>query len=90
MITEMDILLMYMMDLVAMDAEIRDLGDEDILEVWLTHGLPDGAADVDQIGVLKSIAEDVEEYNRIRRVYEELAGDNADDALLASLGDNWW
>lgn len=89
MITDIDILLIYMMDLVAMDAKIRDLGDEDILEVWLTHGLPDGATDVTQIGVLQSIAEDVEEYSRIRRVYGELV-DNADDALLASLGDNWW
>lgn len=89
MVTEMDILLMYMMDLVAMDAEIRDLGDEDILEAWLTHGLPDGAADVAQIGVLQSIAEDVEEYNRIRRVFEELVGD-ADGGLLRIIGSNWW
>lgn len=75
MITDMNVLLMHMMDLVAMDAVIRNLGDEDILEDWLTHGLPDGATDVAQIGVLQSIAEDVEEYNRILHVYEELVGD---------------
>jgi len=80
MTTDMDILLMRMMDLVAMDAIIRDLGDEDILEVWLTHGLPDGAADVAQIGVLQSIAEDEEEYNRVLRVYEKLF-DDADIAM---------
>lgn len=88
MITDVGILLMYMMGLVAMDAEIRDLGDEDILEVWLTYGLPDGAADVAQIGVLQSIAEDEEEYNRILRVYEELVVGDADIALRESLGDN--
>lgn len=89
MITNMNVLLTHMMDLVAMDAEIRDLGDEDILEIWLTHGLPDGATDVAQIGVLQSIAEDVEEYSRILRVYEKLVGD-ANIALRESLGDNWW
>lgn len=89
MITDMSVLLKHMMDLAAMDAEIRGLGGEDILEVWLTYGLPDGATDVAQIGVLQSIAEDVEEYNRIRRVYRELVGD-ADIAMREGLGDNWW
>lgn len=89
MAINMSVLLEQMADLVAMDAEIRDLGDEDILEIWLTHGLPDGATDVAQIGVLQSIAEDVEEYNRILRVYEKLVGD-ADIAMRESLGDNWW
>lgn len=87
MITDMDILLMRMMDLTAMDAIIRDLGDEDILEVWLTHGLPDGATEIAQIGILQSIAEDEEEYNRVLRVYEKLF-DDADIAMRESLDDN--
>lgn len=89
MITDMGILLRYMMNLAAMDAEIRDLGDEDIMEIWLQEGVPDGATEIAQIGILQSIAEDEAEYTRIENLYNELIYD-ADIAMRESLGDNWW
>lgn len=89
MITDIDILLMYMMNLAAMDAEIRDLGDEDIMEIWLQEGVPDGATEIAQIGILQSIAEDEAEYTRIVNLYNELVYD-ADIAMRESLGSIWW
>ena len=37
-----------------MDSYIRELGDEDIWEVWIAYGVPDGATEDD----LQFIAED--------------------------------
>ena len=39
-----------------MDSYIRELGDEDIWEVWIAYGVPDGATEDD----LQFIAEDDE------------------------------
>ena len=39
-----------------MDSYIRELGDEDIWEVWIANGVPDGATEDD----LQFIAEDDE------------------------------
>lgn len=52
--TELTLLKMNLLG--GMDSYIRELGDEDIWEVWIAHGVPDGATEDD----LRFIAEDDE------------------------------
>lgn len=50
-----------------MDSFVRDdIGDEDIIDYWLTYGLPDDYDDDD----LVSIAEDDEQYNDIVNAFD--------------------
>lgn len=52
--TELTLLKMNLLG--GMDSYIRELGDEDIWEVWIAYGVPDGATEDD----LQFIAEDDE------------------------------
>ena len=52
--TELTLLKMNLLG--GMDSYIRELGDEDIWEVWIAYGIPDGATEDD----LQFIAEDDE------------------------------
>lgn len=56
--------------LINMNLVILETGDEDIYDVWFSEGIPDGCDDE----TYAEIAENEEEFNRIRKVFNNLMG----------------
>ena len=52
------------------DEFLRNEGDEDTFDIWLSDGIPDGEAD--DIDILQEIAEDDEEFFRISLLFDRL------------------
>lgn len=73
----------YMSDVVIMREEIlRDMnnsilatGDENIFEVWFSEGIPDECDDE----IYTEIAEDEDEYSRIKNVFIDLMGKGVEE-----------
>ena len=64
--TELTLLKMNLLG--GMDSYIRELGDEDIWEVWIANGVPDGATEDD----LRFIAEDDELWRDTCNLFGQL------------------
>lgn len=52
----------------AMNQRILDLGDEDILDIWFSNGVPDEPTEEDY----RFIAEDAEEWVCVCKLFKEL------------------
>ena len=64
--TELTLLKMNLLG--GMDSYIRELGDEDIWEVWIAYGVPDETTEDD----LQSIAEDDESWRETCSLFGQL------------------
>lgn len=61
-----------------MNDAARHINDEEVIDIWLTYGVPDGATEED----FEDIANDPEEYDRIEKEFKNVMKDAVKDGLF--------
>ena len=69
---EMETTLKRVNELIDMDDDIRNLNDEDLVMQWLQDGIPDEAVDQGDLDMLMSIGSDVDAFDEMRELYDDL------------------
>ena len=67
-----DMIAHRLIELVSMDEDVRDCGDEDVFATWIEEGIPDEAIEQVNMGVLLSLVMDEEEFQNLQDLHASL------------------